>query len=174
MSAQPSSPSGAANLTDVAIGKVFACVSVGASLKDAADYVAIPISDILARRRTDAQFASGLRQATRQGKVHHLNKISKSPSWQASAWVLERRWRKQFGRNEPRNPQAADKAEVYDWRRLNLKQQRQVIRLLGLALLTRAEANRVHEVRAADGDPRPSADSASGSDRGGAVPEQPA
>jgi hypothetical protein len=176
MNAQPSEPAAPASLTDVGIGRVYDCVSVGASLKDAAEYIGVPVSVIRARRRADPAFALGLRQAIHKGKVFHLNKISRSSAWQASAWVLERRWRKQFGRNDPGNRRTAGKLEIYDWSRLNVEQQRQVLALLRLALLTRAEIRKALEARTHGGGavgrslPAP----ASGADRGGPVSAKPA
>jgi hypothetical protein len=176
MKAKPSEPGGSAALTDSGISHVYACVSVGASLKDAAEYVGVPVSVIRARRRADPAFARGLHQAIHKGKVHHLNKISKSSAWQASAWLLERRWRRQFGRNQPGAERAVKQVEAYDWGRLTVEQQRQLIAFFRLALLTRAEIRKANEVPADSGGaagrdlPAPPA----GADRRGPVSAEPA
>jgi hypothetical protein len=166
----------APTIADTAILKLRTALSVGASLKDAAGFIGVPMSVITSRRRTDAGFARDLRQATQQGKVYHLNKISKSAAWQASAWVLERRWRKQFARNGPSDPPVAAAADIYHWDRLTVEQHRQVVGLLQLAHQTRDDTQQ--------GDRRPAADAvadlrrlpapAAGDDRGGVVPAEPA
>jgi hypothetical protein len=175
MNAEPIEPETAADLTDSSIRQVYACLGVGASQKDAAEYVGVPVSVIRARRRNDPEFARGLRKAIHQGKVHHLTKISKSSAWQASAWVLERRWRKQFARNEPGDERAPEPIEVYDWARLTVEQQRQLTGFLRLALLTRAETRQTLGAPALDGgaDERALPAPAAGPDRGVVVPEKP-
>jgi len=176
MNAESSEPVGEASLTDVGVGLVYGCVSVGTSLKDAAECAGVPVSVIRARRQSDPMFERGLRQAIHKGKVHHLTKITKSAAWQASAWVLERRWRRQFRRNQPGEERPARKREMYDWGRLTVEQQRQMIALLRLALLSRGKKSKSVELPAADGDadarclPGPDA----GADRSGPVPGEPA
>ena len=87
------------------------------------------------RRREDPAFARGLRQAVKKGKVRHLNKIGKAAAWQASAWVLERRWRRQFGRQAPADAGArllADRV-AYDFSALSPDELRQLFDLLNKA-----------------------------------------
>ena len=79
---------------------VFACLSVGGSLADAAGYIGVNASTLRRAKAADPEFARGVRQAVLKGKIHHLNKIGKAKQWQASAWMLERRWGKQFGRKD--------------------------------------------------------------------------
>ncbi len=57
MDPQPSEPGGAASLTDARIEQVYTCLSVGTLLKDAAEYIGIPVAVVRARRRSDPAFA---------------------------------------------------------------------------------------------------------------------
>lgn len=118
------------------IDQIYACLSVGASLKDAAGYAGVSGGAVRACRRTDPGFARGLRQAVRRGKVHHLNKIARASAWQASVWILERRWRRQFGRQAPPEETRTRflvERSAYDFSSLNADELRQLIALLGKA-----------------------------------------
>ena len=80
--------------------KVLACLTVGASIRDAADYVGIDVTTLFRARKTDESFAMGVKQAIKKGKLRHLNKLAKATAWQASAWMLERRWGREYGRKD--------------------------------------------------------------------------
>ena len=80
--------------------EIFACLTVGASLKDAADYLGVNYSTVRRHRIDSPKFAQGTIKAISKGKIHHLNKIGKAPQWQASAFMLERKWGAEFGRKD--------------------------------------------------------------------------
>ena len=119
--------------------EIFACLSVGASLKDAAAFARITVEEIHAEKRRDPEFARGLSEARRRGKVHHLDKIGKAPAWQASAWVLERRWRNEFGRNIAGGPRTS--RSRYDWARLSDQEVAQLSTILQKALIERGKSS---------------------------------
>src|SRR5437016_3706044 len=80
--------------------EILAILSHGASLRDAADYVGIDRSTLTRLKQRSRCFAQGVMQATAKGKIHLLMKISKATQWQAAAWMLERKWAKEFIRRE--------------------------------------------------------------------------
>lgn len=80
--------------------KIMTVLELGGSRNDAADYVGVGRGTLSAHVQRDEDFAERLKMAEAKGKVYHLNKISKSPSWQASAWMLERKYWQEFGKPE--------------------------------------------------------------------------
>lgn len=80
--------------------EIIACLTVGASLRDAAAYVAVDYMTLYRKRQNDPRFANRLIQAVAKGKLHHIRKIGKASQWQASAFMLERKWWKEFGRKD--------------------------------------------------------------------------
>ncbi len=47
-----------------------------------------------------AEFAETVKKARAMSRVVLVNQISKDPSWQAKAWILERQYPKEFGRRQ--------------------------------------------------------------------------
>lgn len=80
--------------------EIFACLTVGASMMDAADYLGIDVKTIRNHRKTSPKFSLGSKKAVSKGKLHHLNKIGKAPQWQASAFMLQSKWGAEYGRKE--------------------------------------------------------------------------
>lgn len=80
--------------------EILACLTVGASLNDAADYVEIHRANLNRRMANDPKFAKGVDRAIAKGKLHHLNKVGKAEPWQSSAWMLERKWGSEWGRKD--------------------------------------------------------------------------
>lgn len=79
---------------------VYAWLSAGGSLHDAADYLEVDYKTIYRMRQIDSEFAKGVNKAIKAGKKKLLDKMGKAKPWQAAAWMLERRWGKQFGKHE--------------------------------------------------------------------------
>lgn len=79
---------------------VYAWLTAGGSLRDAADYLEVDYKTIYRMRQRDASFAKGVNKAIKAGKKKLLDKMGKAKPWQAAAWMLERRWGKQFGRKD--------------------------------------------------------------------------
>lgn len=91
--------------------KVYAMLKVGASLRDAAGCLGVDYKTLYRARKTDAQFANGVMKALREGKLLLLRKMGKARQWQAAAWMLERRWGKEFGRKDKQQVQVTGKIE---------------------------------------------------------------
>lgn len=53
-----------------------------------------------AKQGLKAEFYDTVKRATAMSKVILVNQISKDPSWQAKAWILERQFPKEFGRRQ--------------------------------------------------------------------------
>lgn len=87
-------------IDDGAKAEIFACLTVGASLQDASDYVGIARCTLTRLKQSDPEFAQGCAKAIKKGKLHCLNKIGKATAWQAAAWMLERRWYQEFSRKD--------------------------------------------------------------------------
>lgn len=83
--------------------EIIAILTIGGSRNDAADYVGVDRST-LETAKMEAHHADFLRQvkkAEAKGKAYHLRRIHNAEPWQASAWMLERKYRAEFGRNPP-------------------------------------------------------------------------
>lgn len=80
--------------------EVLETLSDGGSLRDAADLIGVNYSTVFRERKNNHEFAKGVRQAAKQGKMKHLRKIADADSWQASAWFLERKYGKEYGRKD--------------------------------------------------------------------------
>lgn len=78
-------------------------LEVGASLKDAAGAVGVDNATVYRLRRADPAFAKGVRQAVKKGKLKLIRTVATAETWQAAAWMLERRWGRQFGRKDTVN-----------------------------------------------------------------------
>jgi len=87
-------------INDKVEADIIACLTVGASLRDACDYVGLDYKTIYNRRRNDEEFSNRLNKAVKKGKILHIKKIGKAPQWQASAFMLERKWWKEYGRRD--------------------------------------------------------------------------
>jgi hypothetical protein len=78
--------------------EIMACLSVGASLQDAADFIGVDVSNLRRLKQRDPNFALGLRQSRARGKLVLMNKIHKSTQWSAAAWMLGKLYPKKFAR----------------------------------------------------------------------------
>ena len=61
-------------------------------------------------------FAEAIKKATLDYQVSLIEKIEAHPSWQAKAWILERRWPRLFGQNRvptPEETEGQDKKEEW-------------------------------------------------------------
>lgn len=78
--------------------KIYLLLKAGNSLADAADLLGMDRRTIQNRKKADPKFFAGVMQATALGKKRLVEKLFKSKSWQAQAWVLERRWGAEYGK----------------------------------------------------------------------------
>jgi hypothetical protein len=77
--------------------QIFHVLRLGGSLQDSADYCRIDRSTLTRQKQRDPNFAQGIKKAVVEGKLVHLQVIlTRAKNWQASAWMLERRWPQQF------------------------------------------------------------------------------
>ena len=100
-------------INDTAKVQIYAILAVGASLEDAADFLGVDRSTITRSMQRDRLFAQGIKRAEARGKIRHLKKIGQAKAWQASAWMLERKWYKEFARRDPRGD-AIDSDEFFE------------------------------------------------------------
>jgi hypothetical protein len=100
-------------LDDAAKQKVYEVLTLGASLQDAADILGVDRSTLTRAKQSDPTFAHGIKKATAEGKVWHLQQVKdhKPGAWQASAWMLERKWYKEFARRDP-PPKKVNEADL--------------------------------------------------------------
>lgn len=92
-------------IDEKAEASILHCLAFGGSLRDAAEYVGITCRTLYNRRMADPDFARRVKQAEIKGKIRHLKKIGKAPQWQASAFMLERKWWKEYGRRPTLKPE---------------------------------------------------------------------
>jgi hypothetical protein len=87
-------------ITDSVKQQIYAILTTGGSLDDAAGYLEIDTATIHRARRRDAKFAAGVKKAVRTGKLKLIQKVGKATAWQAAAWMLERKFGAEFGRRD--------------------------------------------------------------------------
>ncbi len=87
-------------ITDDDRKTVLATVGVGGSLQDAADLIGVDYKTLYRLRQADPEFANGVKQAVKAGKLKLIKKVGKASSWQAAAWMLERKWGREYGRKD--------------------------------------------------------------------------
>lgn len=95
-----SKPGPKPKVTPEVMRQVYAVLKVGGSLADAAGVIGCSCRTLRNARRDNPDFSLGIKRAIRDGKVRLLSKMGKAKAWQAAAWMLERRWGKQFGRKD--------------------------------------------------------------------------
>jgi len=66
----------------------------------------------------------GVNKAIKDGKLRCIKKIGKASQWQAAAWMLERKWGKEFRRKDHQQVNASVKVTHID------SQQEQIRRIL--------------------------------------------
>lgn len=79
-------------------------IAEGATFKDACDLAGITFETFNTWRKDPSkpEFSEGIKKALIKFKQTHLKNVSKAGAkgvWQASAWVLERKFPEEFGRN---------------------------------------------------------------------------
>lgn len=80
--------------------EILAILTMGGSRNVAADYVGIAQGTLHDCIKRNADFSERVKNAEAKGQIRHLKKVSESDQWQASAWMLERKWPNEFGRRE--------------------------------------------------------------------------
>lgn len=80
--------------------QVLGALGVGGSLADAAGLIGVNPSTLRRLKAADPEFARGVRHAVRAGKLKLIQKVANAPAWQAAAWMLERKWGREFGKKD--------------------------------------------------------------------------
>lgn len=80
--------------------EILAILTMGGSRNIAADYVGIAQGTLHDCIKRDAAFSERIKGAEAKGQIRHIKKVSESEQWQASAWMLERKWADEFGRRD--------------------------------------------------------------------------
>ena len=82
--------------------EVIASISLGLTNKDACVVAGIAeqslYNKINSDRKEDLEFLGLLKKAKVKFKLKHLQVVSKSEHWQSSAWLLERKYKQEYGR----------------------------------------------------------------------------
>lgn len=91
-------------LDDVKRGQICAMLAVGCTRQTAAAFVGCDVSTIRRTALRDEKFAADLRHAEHGLEFLQLKNIQKASerSWQASAWMLERRFPDTYAKRDPR------------------------------------------------------------------------
>jgi hypothetical protein len=100
MNKKPGRP---AKLNDDAKATLIRALGLGISEADAARIVAVSPRTVRREAKADANFAQDKKRATIAGKMRLLQRITDASEqhWQAAAWLLERRFWKEFARRRP-------------------------------------------------------------------------
>ena len=97
-----------AKFNEDTINKILIAHENGLNQKDSAIFADIDESTLYrwlekgknARRGKYRKFYDDFQKAQIKNKVYHLKKIQDDDSWQSSAWYLERKYKKEFAKNE--------------------------------------------------------------------------
>jgi hypothetical protein len=97
--------------------EIIKAVEVGARIADAARSVGYSPDIVLKWLDEDANFEKEFRKAKSKCKIDQLKRLANSKGWQAPAFLLERKWPKEFGRRRPlpvreSEPSPPDKGEL--------------------------------------------------------------
>lgn len=81
---------------------VIESISSGLTDKDACLYAGISRQSFYSKVRNDSDFSDMVKKAQIEFKKHHLDVISDASkkNWQASAWLLERKFKPEFSRTD--------------------------------------------------------------------------
>lgn len=96
--------------------KICAVLTVGCSLKTAADYLGSRPEVIRRTARRDPQFAEQLAKSEAVCEVSALTQLGKAlkdeRNWRAVTWLLERRFPERYGRRKPRSASSRQLAQL--------------------------------------------------------------
>lgn len=80
--------------------EILAILTMGGSRNIAADYVGVGHGTLHEHIARDAEFSERIKRAESECQRLHLERLHLAEPWQASAWMLERKWPNEFGRRE--------------------------------------------------------------------------
>ena len=80
--------------------EILAILSIGGSRNIACDYVGIGYATLSRRIESSQVFSEQVKKAEATGQLKHIKKVDAADQWQASAWMLERKWPDEFGRRD--------------------------------------------------------------------------
>lgn len=108
----PGVPGTPIELTDDVVEEYLKALECGLSIEEAADVIDVHRSSVLRAAEKNEILAQGIKRAEAKGKYHHLKKIRDGDdTWQPSAWMLARKWWREYG---PRNPDKFTAKDVVD------------------------------------------------------------
>jgi hypothetical protein len=85
-------------MTPVVKADILLSLRLGLSIAEALRCADVSYDNFRHAKRTDEQFARGVKSAADRGKRHHLQRVHDGvPQWQSSAWFLERKYGAEFG-----------------------------------------------------------------------------
>lgn len=78
------------------------CIQSGLTNKDSCRAVGVSEETFYKKMREDSEFSELVKKAGVKFKLKHISNISKASNtnWQASAWLLERKFKREFGKIE--------------------------------------------------------------------------
>jgi len=91
--------------------EVIKNIEGGLTQKDSCDLAGIHVDSLMKRMRRDSIFSKRIKKANIEFKKTHVNKIAKDDAWQSSAWLLERKFKDEFGKLSDIDPQTLDLKE---------------------------------------------------------------
>ena len=79
--------------------ELFAALAMGASRQIACDSICISVDTLVREELRDDDFAVSLKKAEADCQLYHLARVRQGGnSWQSSAWMLERKWWREYSR----------------------------------------------------------------------------
>lgn len=100
--------------TPETVGKIVQAIKLGATYKLACGYAGISHDTFYTWMSTKPEFSETIKEAEGAGAVELLARIKKEAAegtWQAAAWILERRHPEDYGR------QRYDVSHTFDWQK---------------------------------------------------------
>ena len=116
--------------------KIITSLRLGMPLTSVADYMRIPMSELRAEMKRDAEFKAEVNRAIAVCMHDQLEKLEALRNWQAVAFILQSLWPTRFGRRSvgARKPRKqAAPAQAFDLGRLTPQETQYLDRLLDIA-----------------------------------------
>lgn len=84
--------------TPETVAKIIQAIELGATYEIAAGYAGVSPPTFYEWKKTKPEFLNAINEAEGRAATKWLAKIETDPSWQSSAWKLERRYPHQYGK----------------------------------------------------------------------------
>ena len=80
--------------------QICAILEAGSSLSSAAKLIGVDNKTVWNHRQASPEFSMRVNMSVEFGKKRLIDRIVQDETWQSAAWMLERKWGKEYGKKE--------------------------------------------------------------------------